>query len=54
MLNGKTQAMGLVGAVVRVLSQDDHFHTVKGRQVEGVKNIWPRRENRFSFTLLLR
>ena len=51
-LHGKAQAMGLIGAVVRVLPEDHHLHLVEGRQVEGVEDIRAGREHGFSRPLL--
>ena len=53
-LHGKTQAMGLVRAVVRILPQDHHLHLVEGGQVEGVEDIRARREHGFSGPLFAR
>src|SRR5690606_19326000 len=41
----KTQAVGLAGAVVGVLAQDDHLHLVEGRGVEGGKDARAGRED---------
>ena len=43
--HGKTQAIGLAGAVVRVLPQYHHFHPVKPALVEGAENLPARGEN---------
>ena len=38
-LNGKTEPVGLVRSVVRVLPDDAHLGVCKSRVVEGVKNV---------------
>lgn len=43
----ETKAMSLIGFVVRVLSQDDHFHAVERTGVESRKNLAAGRIDRF-------
>lgn len=39
----EAEAVGLAGAVVRVLPQDNHLHLIKGRGVQGVEDEAPAR-----------
>ena len=41
--DGEAQAVGLVGAVVRVLPEDEYFHRRVGREVEGGEDLVGRR-----------
>lgn len=40
-LNGETQSMCLSRLMIRVLSDDDHLHLVKGTQVESIEDEFP-------------
>ncbi|MNF58401.1 hypothetical protein D3C84_399530 [compost metagenome] len=52
-LHREAQAMGLARAVIRVLSQDDHFDLVQRRGVEGIEDHRPWRIDLFAGSVFL-